>query len=102
MSYRVAIDDGISINVEKLKAKLQERFPNHNFDIPPPPDTKCKSPVGCAGLNNITYYDNEGNIFCGRRYKETKADNPYDWMYRECHALLKPSKQEDNREELPF
>jgi hypothetical protein len=49
----VAIDDGISINVDKLKAKLQERFPNHNFDIPPPPDTKCKQQVGCNRLNRM-------------------------------------------------
>jgi len=98
----VALEEIGSGGLQKFVERIKKRYPNHNFDVPPPPDTKCKSPVGCAGLNNITYYDNEGNIFCGRRYKETKVDNPYDWMYRECHALLKPSKQEDNREELPF
>ena len=84
----MAIDDGISINVDKLKAKLQERFPNHNFDIPPPPDTKCKQQVGCNRLNNITYSDKEGNI--------------YQWEYRECHALLKPADQGGDQQEIPF
>lgn len=98
----MALEQIGSGGLQKFVERIKKRYPNYNFDVPPPPDTKCKSPVGCAGLNNITFYDNEGNIFCGRRYKETKEDNPYDWMYRECHALLKSSKQEDNREELPF
>ena len=45
--------EGISINVDKLKQKLQERYPNHNFDIPPEPDTTHKSP---SCLNNNQFY----------------------------------------------
>lgn len=98
----MAIEDGISINVDKLKAKLQERFPNHNFDIPPPPDTKCKQKYDCKKLGNITYSDKEGNIYCGKRYKQTKEGNIYQWEYRECHALLKPGEQGGEQQEIPF
>jgi len=88
---------------DKLKAKLKEKFPNYNFDLPAPHDTKCKSPLECKGMSgNITYYDNEGNVFCGRRYKQAKDDNPYDWSYRECHALLKENKQGGKQDEIPF
>jgi len=38
---------GESINIEKLKARLQKRFPDYNFDVPAPPDTKCKAPFYC-------------------------------------------------------
>ena len=98
----MAIDDGISINVEKLKAKLQERYPNHNFDVPPEPDRKCKQQIGCNRLNNITYTDKEGNTYCGRRYKETEEGNPYKWQYRECHALLQSARQGGEQREIPF
>ena len=98
----MAIEDGISINVDKLKAKLQERFPNHNFDIPPPPDTKCKQKYDCKKLGNITYSDKEGNIYCGKRYKQTKEGNIYQWEYRECHALLKRAEQGGEQTEIPF
>ena len=80
MSNRVAIEDGVSINVDKLKAKLQEKYPNHNFDIPPPPDTRCKKEYECKRLNNITYTDKEGNIYCGRRYKLDKERGGFVFM----------------------
>ena len=98
----MAIDDGISINVDKLKAKLQEKYPNYNFDIPPQPDTKCKQVIGCNRLTNNTYSDKEGNIYCGRRYKQTEKGNIYKWEYRECHALLKSAEQEGKQDEIPF
>lgn len=102
MSNRMVIDDGISIDVEKLKARLKKKYPNHNFDVPPPPDTKCKKEYECKQLNNITYSDKEGNIYCGRRYKQTKGENYYQWEYRECHALIKPGKQSGEQTEIPF
>jgi|SRR6056300_597223 len=98
----MVIDDGISIDVEKLKARLKKKYPNHNFDIPPPPDTKCKKEYECKQLNNITYSDKEGNIYCGRRYKQTKGENYHQWEYRECHALIKPGKQSGEQTEIPF
>ena len=98
----MAIEDSISIDVDKLKAKLQKRYPNYNFDIPPPPDTRCKKEYECKKLGNITYADKEGNIYCGRRYKQTEEENPYKWEYRECHALLKPGEQGGEQTEIPF
>ena len=58
-------------NLDKLIEKIKARYPNHNFDIPPPPDTKCKQEYDCKKLGNITYRDMEGNIYCGKRYKQT-------------------------------
>ena len=98
----MAIEDSISIDVDKLKAKLQKRYPNYNFDIPPPPDTRCKKEYECKKLGNITYADKEGNIYCGKRYKQTKEGNYHQWEYRECHALLKQGKQGGEQQEIPF
>jgi hypothetical protein len=80
---------GESINIEKLKARLQKRFPDYNFDIPPEPDTKCKAPFYCK-QNDIKYTDMEGNLYCGYRYKLTDEKNPFAWEYKVCHALLEP------------
>jgi hypothetical protein len=71
----VALEDGgISINVDRLKSKLRERYPNYNFDIPPEPDTKHKAPSICLS-NTIFYKDMEGNMYCGARYKQVDEDN---------------------------
>jgi len=89
-------------SIERLKNSLKAKYPNHNFDIPAGFDTKCKCPAGCNGMGNITYYDNDGNIFCGRRFKQAEENNPYNWEYRECHALLRKGKQGGTTDELPF
>ena len=102
LSNRMAIEEeGILINVDKLKAKLKERYPNHNFDIPPKPDTQCKARTLCT-KDRIMYTDVEGNLYCGLRYKETKDDNPYQWEWRTCHALVKAAKQGGEQDEIPF
>lgn len=80
---------GQSLNIKKLKEKLQKRFPQHNFDVAPKPDTRCKAPYFCKD-NTIKYTDVEGNTFCGLRYKETDDKDPYRWEYKVCHALIKP------------
>ena len=87
--------------IEKLKKKLKERYPNHNFDVPPEPDTKHKSPHDC--LNNTVFYtDVEGNKYCGARYKQVDKNNPYQWEYKECHALVKKADQGGNQDVIPF
>ena len=91
-----------SSSIDKLIVRIKERYPNYNFDIPPEPDTKCKSPFDCSGLNNIAYKDQEGNIFCGKRYKQASDEDPYKWSYRECHALLKKVEQGGKQDDLPF
>ena len=101
MPFRVAIEDGISINVDKLKAKLQERYPNFNFDIPPEPDTKCKAPAVCLN-NSIFYTDTEGNKYCGARYKQVEEGNIYKWEWKVCHALVKKADQGGKQDEIPF
>jgi|TARA_R110000796_G_scaffold215995_2_gene332056 hypothetical protein len=90
-------------NLGKIISRLKEKYPNHNFDIPPAPDTKCKSSFNCKGINNITYYDQEGNVYCGRRYKLVADESkPWSWEYRECHALLDKKLQGVKTDELPF
>ena len=91
---------GDSLN--KLIAKLKKVYPKYNFDITPEPDTKCKQNIGCNGLRNITYSDREGNIYCGRRYKQAEEKNIHKWQYKECHALLKPGEQGGEQDEIPF
>jgi len=80
--------NGELINIDKLKAKLKKRYPNHNFDIAPEPDRKCKVPVYCHSKDKIKYSDVEGNIYCGQRFKKTDEKNPYKWDWATCHALL--------------
>ena len=90
-------------NLDKLIDRIKAKYPEHNFDIPPAPDTKCKSQYDCKGLRNITYYDKDGNVFCGRRYKLVADEaKPWSWEYRECHALLDKKSQGVKTSEIPF
>jgi hypothetical protein len=92
---------GDSLNVDRLKSKLKKRYPNHNFDIPPEPDRKCKM-NGICPPNKITYTDTEGNLFCGHRYKKTDKEDIYKWEFATCHALLMDKKPDFKTEEIPF
>jgi len=85
---------GSSLNVERLKERLKKRFPDHNFDIPPEPDRTCKARAFCNSKDKPTYYDQEGNIYCGLRYKQADANDPYKWDWRECHALIKEADKQ--------
>lgn len=87
--------------IDKLKQRLKERYPNHNFDIPQEPDTKHKAPSICLN-NDIFYTDVEGNKYCGARYKQVDENNPYQWTFRECHALVKKADQGGKQDEIPF
>jgi len=93
---------GQIFNVEKLKNKLKKRYPNHNFDIPPEPDTKCKASHLCKNKDKIKYTDSEGNLYCGQRYKLQDDLNPYKWEWRTCNALLQKKKQGGIQREIPF
>jgi hypothetical protein len=94
-------DGGISINVEKLKVKLKEKYPNYNFDIPPEPDRLHKAPHLCK-TNTIFYTDKEGNRYCGTRYKEVDNKNIHKWEYKVCHALVEQTNQGGNQDVIPF
>jgi hypothetical protein len=93
---------GNYINIKRLKERMKKRFPDYNFDVKPDFDRECKSKYDCQGMSNVTYYDQEGNYFCGKRYKQAHEDNPYKWEYKECHALLKEAEQGNETTELPF
>jgi hypothetical protein len=98
----MALEQAGGSSLNKLIKKIKEKYPDYNFDIPPAPDTKCKSKYDCQGLKNIAYKDREGNIFCGKRYKEASEDDPYTWSYKECHALLQKARQGGEQDGLPF
>tara|TARA_Y100000385_G_scaffold259642_1_gene288905 strand:+ start:332 stop:628 length:297 start_codon:yes stop_codon:yes gene_type:complete len=98
----MALEDIGSSGLNELVNRIKKRFPEHNFDIPPPPDTRCKQTFDCKKLGNITYSDTEGNIYCGRRYKHSEDNALHTWEYKGCHALLKPAQIKDTNKELPF
>tara|TARA_R100000315_G_scaffold62237_1_gene42861 strand:- start:1885 stop:2181 length:297 start_codon:yes stop_codon:yes gene_type:complete len=98
----VALEQAGGGSLNDLIKKIKDRFPDYNFDIPPEPDTKCKSQYDCKGLRNITYSDKEGNIYCGRRYKLQDDNNPHAWSFKECHALLQKKRQGGIQDEIPF
>jgi len=93
---------GEIFNVKKLKDKLQKRYPNYNFDVPPLPDRECKAPILCKNKDKVRYTDSQGNLYCGQRYKLINETNPYEWEWRTCHALLKEAEQGIETSELPF
>jgi hypothetical protein len=72
--------------LEKLKAKLKKKYPNHNFDVPSMPDTKCKVNGRCPG-NRAIYYDNSGNYFCGAIIK-MMDERTMEKSDKECGAYL--------------
>ena len=92
---------GNSLNVEKLKDKLKQRFPSHNFDIPVEPDRKCKM-NGLCPSDKIAYTDTKGDKYCGHRYKKTDEDDVYKWEYATCHALIQEKVVRYDTKEIPF
>ena len=92
---------GEGISVKRLKDKLKKRFPNYNFDIPAEPDTRCKV-NGLCPKGKLKYLDNEGNVYCGFRFKQVDEDNIYHWWYATCNALLEKHKPKNTQEEMPF
>ena len=102
MGHEDGLEQAGGGNLDKLIDKIKAKYPDYNFDIPPPPDTKCKQTYDCKGLRNITYTDNEGNIYCGRRYKLVNEKNTWSWEYKECHALLQEKEIGMDEIELPF
>ena len=75
-----------SFPLDKLKAKLKKKYPNHNFDVPYMPDTKCKVNGRCPG-NRAIYYDNSGNYFCGAIIKMID-ERTMEKSDKECGAYL--------------
>ena len=73
--------------MDKLKDKLQKKYPYHNFDLQAQPDRKHKAPYLCKD-NKIFYEDMDGNVFCGNRFKKQDDTNPYKWDWSVCHALV--------------
>lgn len=88
--------------LEKLKAKLKKKYPNHNFDVPSMPDTKCAVNGRCPG-NRAIYYDNSGNYFCGAIIKMID-ERTMEKSDKECGAYLvdlsiKKAEQKRRREQ---
>ena len=88
--------------LEKLKAKLKKKYPNHNFDVPSMPDTKCQANGRCPG-NRAIYYDNSGNYFCGAIIKMID-ERTMEKSDKECGAYLvdlsiKKAEQKRRREQ---
>jgi hypothetical protein len=90
---------GNSLKLDELKRKLKERFPEHNFDIPPEPDRRCKAPSMCKS-NKIFYTDSEGNKYCGQKFKLQHDDNPYSWEWATCHALVSSADEQGKFKEM--
>ena len=53
--------------------------------------------------NNKIFEEMYNNQYNNQFLIPTKYEkNPYAWTWRECHALVKKAKQEENQDELPF
>jgi hypothetical protein len=76
-----------SINVQKLKAKLQKRYPDYNFDVPAMPDTTCRMKGKCPSSKQV-YFDNDGNYFCGEQVEVITDLRSMKKEKRECGAFL--------------
>lgn len=76
-----------SLQVDKLKKKLQKRYPNHNFDIPSMPSTECKMKGKCPATKP-TFYDNDGNYYCGVYVDYVSDIRSMKKEKRECGAYL--------------
>ncbi len=76
-----------NLQIDKLKKKLQKRYPNHNFDIPSMPSTECRMKGKCPA-NKVTYYDNDGNYYCGQQVEIISDLRSMKKEKRECGAYL--------------
>lgn len=83
---------GESVSMEQLKEKLKQRFPDYNFDKTPEPDRRHKAPSLCK-VSIVNYYDTEGNMFCGQRYKLQDPNVSHRWEWATCNALIKAANE---------
>ena len=87
---------GDSVSVEKMKQKLKQKYPNHNFDKPPEIDRRHKAPSLCK-INTNNYIDSEGDLYCGQRYKLTD-ENGRGYTTETCNALIKAADETSQAE----
>jgi len=95
-----------SINVQKLKAKLQKRYPDYNFDVPAMPDTTCRMKGKCPSSKQV-YFDNDGNYFCGEQVEVITDLRSMKKEKRECGAFLvdlsiRKSKEKRRKNDTPL
>lgn len=95
-----------SINVKKLKAKLQKRYPDYNFDVLDMPDTTCRMKGKCPSSKQV-YYDNNGNYFCGQQVEVVTDLRSMRKEKRECGAYLvdlsiKKAEEKKRRNDTPL
>ena len=104
----MALEKG-NLNIEKLKAKLQERYPNYDFDKPAPLDRRCKVVEEVRTCTKIDerplIIDNNGNEVCVYLFKQ-QVDNSIYGVEKRCHAVVttKEERKHNGREqqEIPF
>jgi hypothetical protein len=95
-----------SINVHKLKAKLQKRYPDYNFDVPAMPDTTCRMKGKCPSSKQV-YFDNDGNYFCGEQVEVITDLRSMKKEKRECGAFLvdlsiRKSEEKSRKNDTPL
>jgi hypothetical protein len=95
-----------SINVQKLKAKLQKRYPDYNFDVPAMPDTTCRMKGKCPSSKQV-YFDNDGNYFCGEQVEVITDLRSMKKEKRECGAFLvdlsiRKSEEKSRKNDTPL
>jgi len=83
----LGLEKPIHISVDKLKAKLQKKYPNHNFDVSSMPDTTCRMRGKCPASKPM-FYDNDGNYFCAVYVDVVKDLNSMKKERTECGAYL--------------
>ena len=83
----MALEKAGGENLDRLIKKIKDRYPNHNFDIPSMPSTKCKFTHRCNKEQPV-YYDNDGNYYCAVMDKVVTNTGSMKTELQGCNAYL--------------
>lgn len=83
----MALEKAGGEKLEKLIVKIKSRYPNHNFDIPSMPSTKCRFKHRCSKSQPV-YYDADGNYFCAVMDKVVTNTGSMKSELQGCNAYL--------------
>ena len=86
----------ISFNVDKLRTKLQERYPDYDFSKPPPKDRRCK--ITTKDKCPLPYEDRtiiyqDDDLVCAYVYKLQDPNVPHKYEKKHCMAVLKTKEE---------
>jgi hypothetical protein len=95
----------ISFDVDKLRAKLEKKFPDYDFSKPAPKDRRCK--ITTKDECPLSYEDRtliyqDDDLVCVYKYKLQDPVISHKYEEKYCMAVLKTKEELENESKGVF